>query len=98
MRDQGYLKIPGDQPPQLPPLLLHGADHESEADEIGVASVLPEAEEMLAAGDADIPLGEQRKLDLALQMTEQYKSLVFHWLWGDSVLEWIRQCEITFES
>jgi len=23
---------------------------------------------------------------------------VAHWQWGDSVLEWIRQCEITFEN
>ena len=41
---------------------------------------------------------EQRKLDLAVQLTEQYKGLMSHWSWGDSVLEWIRQCEITFES
>ena len=33
-----------------------------------------------------------------MQLTEQYKGLVSHWFWGDSVLEWIRQCEITFES
>jgi len=23
---------------------------------------------------------------------------VAHWRWGDSILEWIRQCEITFET
>lgn len=53
---------------------------------------------MLAAGGADELQFEQRKFDLALQLTEQYKGLLTHWSWGDSVLEWIRQCEITFES
>jgi hypothetical protein len=33
-----------------------------------------------------------------LQLTEQYRALRSQWQWGDSVLEWIRQCEITFES
>jgi len=94
-----YLEIPGTGKHQLPPLLLHAAaDRDEESDEMGVVSVLPEAEDMLGASDADPDLVEQRKLDLALQMTAQYKGLVSHWLWGDSVLEWIRQCEITFES
>src|SRR4029077_951755 len=60
--------------------------------------VMLEAEDMLAASDADDDVIEQRKLDLALQLNEQYKGLVSHWFWGDSILEWIRQCEITFES
>ena len=33
----------------------------------------------------------------ALQLAEQYKNLVSHWFWGDGILEWIRQCETTFE-
>jgi hypothetical protein len=57
-----------------------------------------EAEEMLMDSDSDPDTIEQRKFDLALKLTEQYKGLVSHWSWGDSVLEWIRQCEITFES
>src|ERR1035438_3497643 len=52
----------------------------------------------LAATDAGEEILEQRRLDLALQLTEQYKGLMSHWFWGDSVIEWIRQCEITFES
>jgi hypothetical protein len=93
-----YLDIPGTGQHQLPPLILHGAEQEPESDELGVFSVLAEAEDMLPASDAEPGLLEQRKLDLALHMTAQYKGLVSHWLWGDSVLEWIRQCEITFES
>jgi hypothetical protein len=99
MSGRMYLEIPGTGRHQLPPLLLHGpAEWDEDSDEVGVVSVLPEAEEMLAESDAEPDLVEQRKLDLALQMAAQYKGLVSHWLWGDSVLAWIRQCEITFES
>ena len=41
---------------------------------------------------------ERRRMDLAIQMVEQYLTLVTHWQWGDGVLEWIRQCETTFET
>jgi hypothetical protein len=53
---------------------------------------------MLPPLDADEAVLERRKLDLALQLAERYKAMLSHWQWGDSVLEWIRQCEITFES
>src|SRR5579862_3307135 len=39
---------------------------------------------------------EQRRMDLAINLVEQYLGLVSHWRWGDDVLEWIRQCETTF--
>jgi hypothetical protein len=57
-----------------------------------------EAEDLLAPIDAPPETLEERKFELALQLKEQYASLVSHWLWGDSILEWIRQCEITFEN
>ena len=53
---------------------------------------------MLAPTSVDEEVLEQRKMDLALQLTEHYKRLLSQWQWGDSVLEWIRQCEITFEN
>lgn len=40
---------------------------------------------------------ERRRYDLAIQFSEQYLGLRTHWGWGDAVLEWIRQCETTFE-
>lgn len=61
-------------------------------------SMMVEAEEMLAPTDADDSLVEQRKFDLAIQLAERYRGLLSYWQWGDSVLEWIRQCEITFEG
>jgi hypothetical protein len=78
---------------------VHGAGEAAPAVEPNdLASLMPEAEDMLAATDAGPEALEERKFELALQLQEQYASLVSHWLWGDSILEWIRQCEITFEA
>jgi len=94
-----YIDIPGSGTHELPPLLLHAAtDRPPDENYPDLASVMPEAEDMLAASDADEAVLEQRKLDLALQLTQQYQGLVSHWFWGDCVIQWIRQCEITFES
>jgi len=94
MSEQRYVEIPGSETHELPPLLLHCATDCA----TDLVAVMPEAEEMLAVTDAGEEILEQRKLDLALQLTEQYKGLMSHWFWGDSVIEWIRQCEITFEN
>ena len=40
---------------------------------------------------------DRRKMDLALSLVDQYRTFLSHWTWGDSILEWIRQCEMTFE-
>src|ERR1051325_5889482 len=94
MRGDRYIEIPGSKTHELPPLLVHPAG-EPGAD---LTSVLVEAEEMLAATDANEEVVEQRKFDLACQLTERYRGVLSHWLWGDSILEWVRQCEITFEA
>lgn len=93
-----YIEIPGSQTHELPPLLVHGADDLPGQETAELSSVMVEAEEMLADSDADPDTIERRKFDLAVKLTEQYRGLLSHWSWGDSVLEWIRQCEITFES
>lgn len=95
MSVEKYIEIPGSCTHELPPLLVHQVVTEPEAD---LSRVMVEAEEMLAETDADEEILRQRKFDLALQLTQQYKGLLSHWVWGDSVLEWVRQCEITFES
>jgi hypothetical protein len=94
MRERRYVEIPGSKTHELPPLLVHSATDRT----TDLNSVMLEAEEMLAPSDAEESVLEQRKYDLALQLAEQYRNLLSHWFWGDSVLEWIRQCEITFES
>jgi hypothetical protein len=99
MADERYIEIPGGKTHELPPLLLHGMEAVAgESFPADLDSAMPEAEEMLAPSDADRATLEQRTFELALQLAEQYKGLLNHWSWGDSVLEWIRQCEITFES
>jgi len=92
MREQRYIEIPGSKTHELPPLLLHPTAEPA----TDLNSVMGEAEEMLAPTDAAEEVVEQRKFDLACQLAERYRGLLSHWLWGDSILEWIRQCEITF--
>ena len=97
MADAKYIAIPGSKTHELPPLLVHTAEHASSEGFSSLDSMMLEAEDMLAVTDADESVVQQRKFDLAVQLAEQYRGLVSHWQWGDSVLEWIRQCEITFE-
>jgi len=95
MRDARYIEIPGSRTHELPPLLVHSATEHAPVEDM--ESVLGEADDMLGVSDASPDVLEQRRFDLALQLREQYKGLLSHWLWGDSILEWIRQCETTFE-
>jgi hypothetical protein len=95
--DRSYVEVPGSLMHELPPLLVHGIpDDPSRADLIDRAAAIIDTEDLLADATPDIL--EHRKLDLALHLTEQYFGLLTHWAWGDSVLEWIRQCEITFAA
>ena len=99
MSDARYIDIPGNGTHELPPLLLNSPANRMPAQEApDLASVMPEAEDMLAASDATEEVLEHRKFELAVQLTERYKGLRTQWQWGDSILEWIRQCEITFEG
>jgi hypothetical protein len=97
MRDARYIEIPGNRPYELPPLLVHSATEHAPDESTDLNSVMVEAEDMLAQSDADPEVLDQRRFELALQLAEQYRGLLSHWTWGDSILEWIRQCEITFE-
>ena len=96
--DKTYIQIPGTKTHELPPLLVRSTSPGTDLDNVlNQASDIVEAEDMLTdmATDAE---AEQRKYDLAVNLTEQYLRLLAHWQWGDSILEWIRQCEITFET
>jgi hypothetical protein len=97
MRGERYIAIPGSKTHELPPLLVHTSEHAPAEGITDLGSMMLEAEEMLAVTDEDEQLLQQRKFDLAVQLAEHYKALMSHWQWGDCVLEWIRQCEITFE-
>jgi hypothetical protein len=99
MTDERYIDIPGSRTHELPPLLFGSfSDHAPAEEAPDLAALMPEAEDMLAPSDATEEVLEHRKFELAVQLAERYKGLRTQWQWGDSILEWIRQCEITFES
>src|ERR1044072_5784164 len=95
---RAYIEIPGSKTHELPPLLVRSAPADTDlASVMDKASDIVDSEEMLSEL-GDVPEPERRKYDLAVNLTEQYLRLLAHWQWGDSILGWIRQCEITFET
>lgn len=97
-----FVEIPGDKLHELPPLFVPTSpEAEKLTNAMRLASALVEDEELIPAlpvEDANVELLlERRKTDLAMQIVEQYRGLIEHWRLGDSILEWIRQCEATFE-
>jgi hypothetical protein len=99
--DRRFLEIPGSKLHELPPLLVRTNPSVKRLDKVvGMANEIVQSEDLLA--DAAIADGrtdfdvERRSMDLAINLVEQYLSLVTTWHWGDGILEWIRQCESTF--
>lgn len=95
-----YLEIPGSATHELPPLLVRSATETAGLREevVELAGELVESDDIIPDETSADDVRAQRKLDLALHLTDQYFGLLTHWNWGDSILEWIRQCEITFEN
>jgi hypothetical protein len=102
MGDRKYVEIPGAESHELPPFLIRQGDDAAPREEVFErAAAMVDAEDMIpewATDDAGARRVEQRKFDLAVHLSEQYFGLVSLWTWGDSALEWIRQCEITLET
>src|SRR5438270_836973 len=99
--DRKFLEVPGGKTHELPPLLVKTAPEVKRLDRImGIANQIIEQEDMVPCTSGDMvveeDLLERRKMDLALNLVDQYFGLLSHWHWGDAVIEWIRQCEITF--
>ncbi len=104
--DRKFVEIPGSGTHELPPLLVRTTPAVKRLDKVmEMASALVEQEDMIPLPAVEAPETdrlrvemdlERRKMDLALNLVEQYLGVVQHWQWGDSVLEWIRQCETTF--
>src|SRR5262245_34884329 len=91
--DRKFVELPGETTHELPPLLVGSSLGLKRLDRVmDMAGKLVDRD-VLVPGLA----GEDRKMDLAIQVVEQYMTLVDHWTWGDSIMEWIRQCETTFE-
>jgi hypothetical protein len=102
--DRKFVEVPGSGTHELPPLLVRMAPHINRLDRVmGMANDLIDQEEIIPsflgqpAGWAELE-SERRRMDLAVNLVDQYLAFVQHWQWGDSILEWIRQCESTFES
>jgi len=92
-----YVEVPGSNTHELPPLLVRSVPDEVSREElVGRAAEIVELEDIIEDAPADVL--EQRKLDLAIHLADQYLGLLTYWTWGDSVVEWIRQCEITFAA
>ena len=96
-----FVEVPGGKTHELPPLLVKTVPDVKRVDKmVCFATDMIEQEDMIApvAGDAlaSEEMVERRKMDLALNLVDQYFGLLSHWHWGDAVIEWIRQCEITF--
>jgi hypothetical protein len=99
--DRKFVEVPGGKTHDLPPLLLKTVPEVKRLDKMmGIAAEIIEQEDMVPSLGAPLTgsddMLERRKMDLALNLVDQYLGVLTHWHWGDSVLEWIRQCEITF--
>ena len=101
--DRKFVEVPGDKTHELPPLLVRGTPKVRRLDRVvGLANDIVDSEDMISFSPIEGLVPEQefdrRKMDLAINLVDQYLHFVTQWQWGDSILEWIRQCEITFGS
>jgi hypothetical protein len=99
--DRRFVEVPGGKTHELPPLLVKTVPDVKRLDKMmSIAAEIIEQEDMIPPAPADTLAAEEsverRKMDLALNLVDEYLGLLSHWHWGDAVLEWIRQCEITF--
>jgi hypothetical protein len=99
--DRKFVEVPGSKTHELPPLLVRISPVVKRLDRVmDMANQLIEQEDMIPLGPVEVPEieRERRKMDLALNLIDQYMVFMQHWRWGDSILEWIRQCETTFDA
>ena len=98
MMGRSYIEVPGFGMHELPPLLVHGIPEDANREElVERAAAIVETEDMIADGSRRTTWNTANWISRCTS-TDQYFGLLSHWAWGDSVLEWIRQCEITFAS
>lgn len=98
--DRKWIEIDGEKTHELPPLLVRTDPSLERLDNVvALAQTLVENEDLVpgfAMDEAQELDLERRRLDMAIQLVEQYAGLVQQWQWGDAVIEWIRQCETAF--
>ena len=106
--DRKFVEIPGSKTHELPPLLVRTTASVKRLDKVmDMASDLVEGEDMIPfpngtdspdSPQIELSKFERRKMDLAVNLVEQYLVFVQQWQWGDGIVEWIRQCEMTFDT
>ncbi len=100
--ERKFVEIPGDRTHELPPLLIRSTPVKRLDKMMHMASGIVSSDDVfnnMPLLDPKLLLEfERRRMDLALNLVDQYQSFMHTWAWGDSILEWIRQCETTFET
>jgi len=96
-----FVEIAGGRTHELPPLLVHSLPALGGLESVvDLAGDIVESEDLVAAPPVENAALElefqRRRMGLAVSLVEEYRNLLTHWTWGDSIAEWIRQCEITF--
>src|SRR6185312_3604935 len=96
--DRKFVEVPGGKTHELPPLLVQTSPRVKRLDRVmGMAENIIDSEDLIPAPADDAGLGrevDRRRMDLAINLVDKYLTFISHWQWGDSVVEWIRQCEI----
>jgi hypothetical protein len=100
--DRRFVEIPGDRLHELPPLMVRTSPEVRRLDKVvDMANDIVDSEELIADSAVqdwtDGHEAERRRMDLAINLVEQYMSFVQQWQWGDSILGWIRHCETQFQ-
>lgn len=95
--DRKFVDVPGSETHELPPLLVRMTPGVRRLDRVmTMAETLVDEEELIPQRPEETD-AERRRMDLAVNLVDQYLAFVQHWQWGDSILAWIVQCESTFE-
>jgi len=90
--DRKFVEVPGERTHELPPLLVRTSPNVRRLDRVvGMANNLIDAEDMIASPafvngcDGPVPEFEidRRKMDLAINLADQYLRFVTEWQWGD---------------
>jgi hypothetical protein len=98
-----FVEVPGSLTLELPPLLVSEGSDTKRVDRVmDIAAKVIAREDLVPSLPIDPLVSEtdveRRKMDMALNLVDQYMRLRRHWHWGAGIIEWIRQCETTFES
>jgi hypothetical protein len=97
-----FVEIPGDKKHELPPLLIRSKPANDLGTVMEMASEIVDSEDLIPTSALDGLAGgdllERRRMDLAVNLVERYLAFVSQWNWGDGILDWIRQCETTFDT